>query len=234
MEQNNQSESLINTLGKRVAYRRHLLGLSQKELGAKLGISQQAVERIENDATKRPRKFVELATALGLEPYELLNGTTPERMQGADTAPHAPETQSTPPLTTHKTITSPLNRDLPVMGRAQGGPDGNMIINDDPIDWTFRPPELNGVHDSFAIYVTGDSMSPKYEDGDLLYIHPNRPIKSGRYAVIETADHHGLIKQFVGWQGEELVLKQYNPPKEIRLARTDIKRMMLVIGSIDS
>lgn len=230
--------TMPSTIGERVVYRRRLLGLSQKELGEKVGVSQQAIEKIEKDTTKRPRKFVELSDALGLEPYELLNGTTPERLRTTftDSTPppvHDHAASSAPTPDPQPTVAFSDKRDLPVMGRAQGGPDGNIIINDDPIDWTLRPPRLSGVQEAFAIYVTGDSMSPKYEDGDLLYVHPNLPIKKGRYVVIETRDLRGLIKQFQKWEGDELVISQYNPAKEIRINKQEIKRVMLVIGSMD-
>lgn len=233
-------ETSADTLGKRVAYRRRLLGFSQKELGLKVGVSQQAIEKIENDATKRPRNFVELADVLGLEPYELLNGASQDRMQASvNSTKHnqstAAVTEASDTSTHYQALSQPFStgRDLPVRGRAQGGPDGNLIINEEPIDWTFRPPALSGVNDAFAVYVTGDSMTPKYDDGDMVYVHPNRPIKKGRYVVIETNDEHGLIKQYKGWEGDTLVVTQYNPAKEIRLDKENVKRIMLVIGSID-
>jgi len=125
-------------------------------------------------------------------------------------------------------------RDLPVLGRAQGGKDGNIIMEDNAIDWTFRPADLQGVKDAFAVYVTGDSMVPKYKNQDLAYVHPTKPPRKGRFVLVETADHTGFIKQFVKWDGQELVLKQYNPAREIRLPREQVSRLLLVIGSLDS
>lgn len=124
-------------------------------------------------------------------------------------------------------------RDLPVLGRAQGGSDGNMTISEAAIDWTFRPADLQGVRDAFAVYVTGESMQPKYKAQDLAYVHPaKRPVK-GRFVLVETTEHRGFIKQFVKWDGDTLVLNQFNPAREIRLPRHDILRVMLVIGSLD-
>ena len=125
-------------------------------------------------------------------------------------------------------------RDLPVLGRAQGGSDGNLVLDENAIDWTFRPADLQGVKDAFAVYVTGDSMVPKYGDGDLAYVHPRKPPRSDRFVLVETRDHSGFIKQFVGWEDGVLVLRQFNPAEEIRLARPDVRRVMLVIGSLDA
>lgn len=125
-------------------------------------------------------------------------------------------------------------RDLPILGRAQGGSDGNMTMNDSAIDWTFRPADLQGVKDAFAVFVTGESMLPKYKNQDLAYVHPTKRILKGRFVLVETTDHSGFIKQFVRWEGDTLILRQYNPAQEIRLDRQDVLRVMLVIGSLDA
>jgi len=124
-------------------------------------------------------------------------------------------------------------RDLPVLGRAQGGSDGNIVIEDGAIDWTFRPADLQGVRDAFAVYVTGNSMLPKYKDKDLAYVHPGKTPRRGRYVLVETREHRGFIKQFDRWDGDILVLRQYNPAEEIRIPRADVLRILLVIGSLD-
>jgi len=125
------------------------------------------------------------------------------------------------------------NRCLPVRGRAEGGKDGNFVIEEQPIDWTFRPADLQGVNDAFAVFVSGNSMVPKYKNGDLVYVHPAKAISKQRYVLIETTEHKGFIKQFVGWQDEHLIIQQYNPEQEIKIPREKILRLMLVIGSLD-
>ncbi|TNE63675.1 MAG: helix-turn-helix transcriptional regulator [Alphaproteobacteria bacterium] len=125
-------------------------------------------------------------------------------------------------------------RDLPIMGRAQGGNDGNLNLDTGALDWTFRPADLQGVRDAFAVFVTGDSMLPKYKDRDMAYVHPGKTPRRGRYVLVETREHKGFIKQFDRWDGDTLVVRQYNPIKEIRIPRTDVLRLMLVIGSLDA
>ena len=125
------------------------------------------------------------------------------------------------------------NRCLPVRGRAEGGRDGNFVIEEHPIDWTFRPADLQGVNDAFAVFVSGDSMLPKYKNGDLAYVHPTRSVVKHRYVLVETTEHKGFIKQFVSWQDDMLVVRQFNPEQEIQLPRDQVLRMMLVIGSLD-
>jgi len=125
------------------------------------------------------------------------------------------------------------SRCLPVRGRAQGGQDGNFVIEEQPIDWTFRPADLQGVNDAFAVFVSGDSMAPKYKNGDLVYVHPTRSIAKNRYVLIETTEHKGFIKQFVSWQEGTLIVQQFNPAQEVRIPKETVLRLMLVIGSLD-
>lgn len=126
-----------------------------------------------------------------------------------------------------------LDRCLPVRGRAQGGDEGNVSIEEHPIDWTFRPADLQGVNDAFAVFVSGDSMAPKYKNGDLVYVHPTRSLIKKRFVLVETTEHKGFIKQFISWQDDMLIVQQFNPELEIQIPRETILRVMLVIGSLD-
>lgn len=125
------------------------------------------------------------------------------------------------------------DRNLPVRGRAQGGSDGNFVIEEHPIDWTFCPADLQGVNDAFSVFVSGDSMVPKYKNGDLVYVHPTKSVMKSRFVLVETTEHRGFIKQFIGWQEDNLIVRQFNPPKDIAIPKQDVLRIMLVIGSLD-
>lgn len=125
-------------------------------------------------------------------------------------------------------------RSLPVRGRAQGGKDGNFVIEEHPIDWTFCPADLQGVDEAFSVYVNGNSMIPKYKNGDLAYVHPSKTPRRDRFVLVETNDHKGFIKQFVGWREEYLEVRQFNPDKLIKIEKSKVLRVMLVIGSLDA
>lgn len=125
-------------------------------------------------------------------------------------------------------------RDLPVLGRAQGGDEGNLVMEESAIDWTFRPASLEGVNDAFAVVVTGDSMSPKYAPGDLVYVNPAKQLRKGCFVLVELAGHRGLVKQFDRWDGDMLFLQQYNPFTELTFERAEVLRVLPIIGSMDA
>lgn len=62
------------TIGKRVESARESLGYKQHELAEKMGISQQAIEKIENGKTKMPRDIDKMAKILKVSVEWLITG----------------------------------------------------------------------------------------------------------------------------------------------------------------
>jgi phage repressor protein C with HTH and peptisase S24 domain len=87
------------------------------------------------------------------------------------------------------------------------------------------------VRSAYAIYMLGDSMEPRYEQGWLLHINPFKPATRGRDVVVYKRGQSVLIKQFVGWDGDVLVLRQLNPPDMLRVPRTEVLECHLVVGT---
>jgi len=56
----------MSVLATRVLQKRTELGLSQKELGKRAGVSQQTIDNIESGNTTRPRALPEIARVLGV------------------------------------------------------------------------------------------------------------------------------------------------------------------------
>lgn len=64
----------MDTLAQRVKSTRLNKGLTQLELGKKIGVSQNAIQKIENGDTKDPRNILQLSEALGVDPSWLQFG----------------------------------------------------------------------------------------------------------------------------------------------------------------
>jgi len=103
----------------------------------------------------------------------------PVELGAADVAPYGP-------------------RDLPILGQSRGGDDEYFFGNGaDVLSLTYRPIELLNVATAYAVYVHGDSMSPRFEPGELLYVDPVRPARPGDDVVIQMQDGHGYVKRLV-------------------------------------
>ncbi len=123
------------------------------------------------------------------------------------------------------------SRDLPVLGAVKGGAEGFYFNEGEAKEYLVRPPTLDGVANGFALYVEGESMEPRYFAGEVLYVNPNRPITRNCFVAVELADGQGMIKQFLRRSDEHVVLHQFNPPKDIRVAVENVKRIYRITGA---
>jgi phage repressor protein C with HTH and peptisase S24 domain len=145
--------------------------------------------------------------------------TRPRRRTGASEAQfaHAPDIAALP-------------RNFPVRGIALGGEGGEFTFNGGEIDIVRRPLALIGVDNAFAVYVAGDSMAPRFEPGELLFVHPGRPPQPGDDVLVESHGGDGepgacYLKRLVRRAGGKVVLGQFNPVREIRI---DAKKVQAI------
>ncbi|MDH0871937.1 S24 family peptidase [Agrobacterium pusense] len=134
---------------------------------------------------------------------------------GATLAPNATIGPKTQVVTTNKM--------LPVLGMAVGGEDGKYIFNGSIIDYVVCPPSLEFVNGAYAVYIDGESMYPRFKAGETVWVHPGKTARRGDDVIVQikpTEDDGsppwGYVKEYVGRQGNRLVLRQYNPPIEIQ------------------
>jgi phage repressor protein C with HTH and peptisase S24 domain/DNA-binding XRE family transcriptional regulator len=198
-------------------------GLSQPQLARQLGVTQQAVQQLEAGGTKQPRYLLRLARLMEVDPGALIEGEVVAAPPTPEVAPNAAGP-----------VAAPLGqRDLPVYASAQAGPDG-MRVQYEPIEWIERPAPLAGVPGAFAMYVVNDSMEPRYRQGDLLLIHPQRPVRRGQDVLLIQAaadnEHDAFIKELVALDARRVVLRQLNPEKTFEVPRERVSGLHLVVG----
>jgi len=147
--------------GARLAARRDELGLSQDALGADVGMGQQGIDAIEKGKVSRPRLLPEIASRLGVTSDWLLYGAgEPADVPGPST--------------------------VGVIGRiAAGGvidTSTEQIDEAEPLYEVALPFPLPD--DVVAFEISGDSMWPRYDDGD----------------VIVCSRHGGDLKPMIGFE----------------------------------
>ncbi len=220
-------------------------GLSMRQIADALAMSLTGYQHYE-DRYRKPFLPVELMRRVaavlaghGIAPGRVLAlaGTTPEAAGIDPGAEAGPARRVTSPLTTNpgaapRAVRFDRARRLPVYGSAQAGPDGQRI-EFDPIEWIDRPETLRDVPDAFAMYVMNDSMEPKYEQGDMLYVHPTRIPRRMSHVVIVKTDGTALVKRLVRADPDAYVVRQYNPASEYQIPRREVTALYLVLGSMD-
>jgi phage repressor protein C with HTH and peptisase S24 domain len=133
--------------------------------------------------------------------------------------------------------TEPAGDELvPVRGTAAGALAGSMAMSGDAIDWVRRPPGLGHVRDAYALYVIGSSMEDRYRAGDLIFVHPHRPVRPGDIVVVQTQTHDGAdivswLKEYVLEDAREVVARQYNKLATIRFKKSTVTAIHRVLST---
>ena len=213
------------------------IGASQADLARHLRLAPSAVSRmLKGDRQMKPLEVVHIAAFLHVPEDEVLRhaiDTTapPAAADGPRPGRGRPPSSgaAASAVSAARALAEPDR--IPIRSGARGGTDQEMFLEDGPIGFTPRPANLNGVRSAYAIYMVGDSMEPRYEPGWLLHVNPFKPPIRGRDVVVYKEGQVVLIKQFVGWEGDILVLRQLNPPATLRIPRQQVNECHLVVGS---
>jgi hypothetical protein len=203
---------------------------AQAALAEHLGIAESVMSKILNMDRKISAEEAGRISAWLGQPGPPAAGPSP---------PSAASRSAPPPARRAAQALTPVDlrrQDLPVWAAVQGGEEGAMLITASPIDWIARPRELEVV-DAFAVFLIGDSMYPRYDHGDQLYIHPHRPPKGGDDCLfiqqIDDTSFFGLAKTLVRPLSDRWRVKQYNPAKEFDLDRRKWPKAWKIVGKMN-
>ena len=121
---------------------------------------------------------------------------------------------------------------VPVLGYASGTNEKNAINwdADIPIDYVDPPHTIANLDKISALQIQGDSMSPRYYHGEIIFLNRAKMPDMGRDCVIDTRDGVTHIKRFMRIDKDNLYLEQLNPAREIKIARSDVIGLYAVVG----
>ncbi len=177
-----EMKSKAQLLGQKIREARQAKGWSQDDLAKAVGISQPAIKDIEDGVTLRSRFIDDIITTLGMASEKR-----------AIPQPSAPAT----------------DRKLPIYGTRETDT-GSLMLTADPIDASPIPERLAGVPGSYGIYMSGESMAPRYREGDLLLIHPHLSPRPGDGVAVFTPDKRlAQIFEFVRSTATEWIMLRY-------------------------
>lgn len=125
---------------------------------------------------------------------------------------------------------------IPVFGTARGGSEGSFDLNlGEPLEWRSRPASLRDKGEVFGLYVESDSMSPRYDSGELILVWRHRPVIIGRDLVIQMKPHEdgvsprAYLKRLVSRNSEAITVEQFNPAKRRVFKLAEIESLHLVL-----
>jgi len=214
------------TPGLRIRAERKARGLTMVQLAGLVEVSQSAVSQWESGREHPSRdNLIRLSRVLGTGIGDLL---------GEASAP-------SPTVAVHAVAAGPATMpvDVPVYGTAVGGSQGDFSFNGQVVDHVRRPPGVMRLRNLYALWVTGDSMSPWNRSGDLIYVSPARPAAPGDHVVVElhgTDEHEpgaAMVKLLVARTATQLRLRQYNPDKEFQVPLSRVRSVHRVLSLRD-
>ena len=150
--------------GTRMKLRRKQLGVSAEELAERIGKSPATVYRYENGDISKVDSSM-------LRPIADALQTTPAHLMGWDEAP-------VPPGLVPRTGLA--MRRVPILGDTAAG---EPIVANRVYDEFIDIPEDGHRYDA-ALRVTGDSMSPRFQIGDLALIRYQDDVEDGQIAAV--------------------------------------------------
>lgn len=199
------------TIGERIRKLREENGMSQTELAEKINTTKQNLYKYENGIiTNIPSDKIEAIAQV--------YGITPSYIMGWD--------NKTEPSNISAIYTDGIYK-IPVFETVSAG--FGAYASSDIIDYIpifVRNP--NEVPDLMGIRVSGDSMYPKIEDGDIIVVHKQSSVDSGSIAVVLLDDEEGLVKK-VEYGKDWIDLVSINPEYKTRhFEGSEILRLQVV------
>jgi phage repressor protein C with HTH and peptisase S24 domain len=169
------------------------------------------------------------ARRFGTDPIWLLTGVTNTQnlaLADGSSPSNVVLLRETPNATIGDDISSD-GKKIPVYGQAVGGVDGEFIMNGSVLYEVMAPPNLSQISGAYAVSIAGDSMYPRYEDGEVAFVDPSRRVRKGDYVVAQIRyEEEGpilaFVKKFVRHNADELVVEQFNPPKEMKFPHHNV------------
>jgi len=128
----------------------------------------------------------------------------------------------------------PKDKRIPVYGQAVGGLNDEFEFNGNVLFDVLCPPQLSHIAGAYAIQVSGESMWPRYRDGEIVYVDPTRRVKKDDFVVAQIASDEcsdipqAFVKMFCKHNTEELVLEQFNPAKKLVFPHSRVKTVHFI------
>ncbi len=197
-------------VGRRIKEYREKAGMSQDELAKLAGYkSRSSITKIESGGNELPQgKIIKITKALGITPADLMKEYDVEQSNIS-------------------AVFTDNIRMIPLYESVSAG--FGAHAEDTVVDYLpIRIESEYEYKETICIRVSGDSMYPKIEDGDIIQVHLQKSVDSGDIAVVMIDGEEGVVKKVV--YGKTWVeLHSINPEyKTRRFDGAEVQRLDVV------
>ncbi len=210
----------MKTLGDRIRDARLSLNLSQGDLANKSNVSQGLISGLESGRNKSSKELYKIAKALDKSVQFLIDGETDHLDNNIDLSKKL----------------ELVGRPIPVISWIAAGSFSSIetVLRDTEVDETL-PPNKDCGKNGYGLIVTGNSMLPKFEPEDRLYVNPDfqvSDLKTNDLVIVScTGDSEATFKKII-IEGESKFLEPLNPnwPEKIIKMSDDCRLVGKVVG----
>lgn len=223
----NERKTKANELLERIEKRRKALKLSKRQVSLAAG-SEYVIRDLERGTMPGTDKLSRIAAVLC---------TTMDELAGDKAAEDFPVSDARIAEVPLPFRSGAVDADLPVLGTALAhllhfGDDGiyveqMTVDHGDPIRYIQRPPRLGGAGKAYAVYIEGDSMYPRFKQGELAVVDPVKKAQIGDDVIVQLVGDHDedgngrvvcvMVKELVRRSGSFIELRQFNPDVVFRV-----------------
>lgn len=208
--------------------------ITQAALAAALGVTPAAISLWETGETAPKRdNLLAMARIFGVPASAFLDDDLDAPQIAAAIAPKVRVIPVDLPASTEM----PAN--LPVRGTAACSEnDGAFQLEDSVVDYIRRPPALQNVPEAYALYLSGDSMEPRWTSGDLIMVHPKRPPRLGDHVILviqkgQDAPQQAYCKRLIRRHANKVEVEQYNPRKQLEFPESQVVSIHKILDISD-
>jgi SOS-response transcriptional repressor LexA len=200
----------MKTIGDRIKTERKAKGLTQEELGKRVGVGKSSVCQWESGLTKNliGHNLTRVASALGVTENWLVTGLEPKHPLTIDAV--MPGLSGSMLVDQNVSPGPTLRGKVPLISWVQAGHAIEAIdllhVGDyfELVETTCQA----GPH-TYALRVQGDSMLPIFEEGCIVIVEPDFAPHPGDYVIAKNGDDEATLKQLVK-DGSDFFLKPLN------------------------
>lgn len=145
------------------------------------------------------------------------------------------------------------SRPVPLLGTAFGSELADVedvetteLMLSEVLDYIARPPSLANDDDAYAVTVIGDSMAPRFEPSEVVFVSPRSPVNVNDDVLVQirSASDEGednqlagrvstvLLKRLVRRSGKSIELLQFNPARTFTVPIERVRRIHRVRGRL--
>ncbi|MDM5094419.1 MULTISPECIES: LexA family protein [Aeromonas] len=178
-------------INERIKQTRKRLGYSQEILGSRVGVSRVSISQWERgENTPNGRYLNDLAAALGVTVDWLLTG------EGEGAVTSAPEV--IPGYHNVEPAVIPQGNRIPILSYVQAGNWREICEQattfDGNVEYVTASVDIGPC--GFGLWIRGHSMTPMFNEGDLVIIDPDEQPRPGDYVVAKNGSEEATFKKY--------------------------------------